>query len=377
MARKGENIYKRKDKRWEGRYIKGHDLSGKARFGYVYGKTYLEVKKALIERKADSRDTLLNIKSGEKATLARYCEEWLTISRNRVKPSTYAKYRNIILHYIIPHIGPRYPQELTTLLMEQYVELLLREGSARSDKGLSPKTLHDTLCVLRAVIAYIRRQPDSQMPEIEIVPPRCQKQQIRVLTMAEQERLIRYLRKDTDDCKFGVLLALLTGMRIGEVCALQWRDISLPDRVIYVRATMQRLQVQNAEQKTAICIGAPKSENAARDIPLSPLAVQLCAGFMRPEPEAYILTGQPSYMEPRALQYRFARYTQQCGLEHVNFHALRHTFATRCIEVGFEVKSLSEILGHSNVKVTLDRYVHSSMELKRTNINKLSAIGLG
>lgn len=377
MARKGENIYKRKDKRWEGRYIKGHDLSGKARFGYVYGKTYLEVKKALIERKADSRDTLLNIKSGEKATLALYCEEWLTISRNRVKPSTYVKYRNIILHYIIPHIGPRYPQELTTLLMEQYVALLLREGSARSDKGLSPKTVHDTLCVLRAVIAYIRKQPDSQLPEFEIVPPRCQKRQIRVLTMAEQERLIRYLRKGTDDCKFGVLLALLTGMRIGEVCALQWRDISLPDRVIHVRATMQRLQVQNAEQKTAICIGAPKSENAARDIPLSPLAVQLCAGFMRPELEAYILTGQPSYMEPRALQYRFARYTQQCGLEHVNFHALRHTFATRCIEVGFEVKSLSEILGHSNVKVTLDRYVHSSMELKRTNINKLSAIGLG
>lgn len=377
MARKGENIYKRKDKRWEGRYIKGHDLSGKARFGYVYGKTYLEVKKALIERKADSRDTLLNTKSGEKATLARYCEEWLTISRNRVKPSTYAKYRNIILHYIIPHIGPRYPQELTTLLMEQYVELLLREGSVRSDKGLSPKTVHDTLCVLRSVFSYIRKQPGSLMPEIEIIPPRCQKRQIRVLTMAQQEQLIHYLRKDTDDCKFGVLLALLTGMRIGEVCALQWQDISLPDRVVHMRATMQRLQVQNAEQKTAICIGAPKSENAARDIPLSPLAVQLCAGFMRPELEAYILTGQPSYMEPRALQYRFARYTQQCGLEHVNFHALRHTFATRCIEVGFEVKSLSEILGHSNVKVTLDRYVHSSMELKRTNINKLSAIGLG
>ena len=377
MARKGENIYKRKDKRWEGRYIKGHDLSGKARFGYVYGKTYLEVKKALIERKADSRDTLLNIKSGEKATLAQYCEEWLTISRNRVKPSTYAKYRNIILHYIIPHIGPRYPQELTTLLMEQYVALLLREGAVRSDKGLSPKTVHDTLCVLRAVIAYIRKQPGSQMPEFEIVPPRCQKRQIRMLTMAEQERLIRYLRKDTDDCKFGVLLALLTGMRIGEVCALQWKDISLPDRMIHVRATMQRLQVQDAEKKTAVCIGAPKSENAARDIPLSLLAVQLCAKFKRPEPETYILTGQPSYMEPRALQYRFARYTKQCGLEHVNFHALRHTFATRCIEVGFEVKSLSEILGHSNVKVTLDRYVHSSMELKRTNINKLSAIGLG
>ena len=377
MARKGENIYKRKDKRWEGRYIKGHDLSGKARFGYVYGKTYLEVKKALIEKKADAQDTPLNIKSAEKETIAQYCEEWLTISRNRVKPSTYAKYSNIILHYIIPHIGTRYPQELTTLLMEQYVALLLREGSARSDKGLSPKTVHDTLCVLRSVFSYIRKQPGSLMPEVEIIPPRCQKRQIRVLTMAQQEQLIHYLQKDTDTCKFGVLLALLTGMRIGEVCALQWKNISLPDRVIHVRATMQRLQVQNAEQKTAVCISAPKSENAVRDIPLSPLAVQLCTGFMQPDPEAYILTGRPNYMEPRALQYRFARYTQQCGLEHVNFHALRHTFATRCIEVGFEVKSLSEILGHSNVKVTLDRYVHSSMELKRTNINKLSAIGLG
>lgn len=201
---------------------------------------------------------IIKYESGEKATLARYCEEWLTISRNRVKPSTYAKYRNIILHYIIPHIGPRYPQELTTLLMEQYVELLLREGSVRSDKGLSPKTVHDTLCVLRSVFSYIRKQPGSLMPEIEIIPPRCQKRQIRVLTMAQQEQLIHYLRKDTDDCKFGVLLALLTGMRIGEVCALQWQDISLPDRVVHMRATMQRLQVQNAERKTAICISAPK-----------------------------------------------------------------------------------------------------------------------
>lgn len=314
---------------------------------------------------------------GKKETIARYCEKWLTVSRNRVKPSTYAKYRNIILHYIIPHIGARYPQELTTLLMEQYVELLLREGSVQSEKGLSPKTVQNTLCVLRSIFSYIRKQPGSLMPEIEVTPPRSQKRQICVLTMAQQEQLIRYLQKDTDACKFGVLLALLTGMRIGEVCALQWKDISLPDRVIHVRATMQRLQLQDAEKKTTVCIGAPKSQNAARDIPMSPLAVQLCVQFMRAEPEAYILTGCQSYMEPRSLQYRFARYIQQCGLGHVNFHALRHTFATRCIEVGFEVKSLSEILGHSSVKVTLDRYVHSSMELKCTNINKLSAIGLG
>lgn len=133
---------------------------------------------------------------------------------------------------------------------------------------------------------------------------------------------------------------------------------------------------QCREAKTKIVIGSPKSDTSIRTIPISDYAAELCREMNPKSPAAFILTGTSDYMEPRTLQYRMERYTETCGLEGVHFHTLRHTFATRCVEVGFEIKSLSEILGHSNTTITLDRYVHSSMDLKRDNMNKLSAVGL-
>ena len=132
----------------------------------------------------------------------------------------------------------------------------------------------------------------------------------------------------------------------------------------------------DGESKTKIVIGTPKSDTSARTIPISDDAAELCRKMNPKSPTAFILTGTPHYMEPRTLQYRMERYTENCGLDGVHFHTLRHTFATRCVEVGFEIKSLSEILGHANTTITLDRYVHSSMELKRDNMNKLAAAGL-
>ena len=123
-------------------------------------------------------------------------------------------------------------------------------------------------------------------------------------------------------------------------------------------------------------IGTPKSNTSTRIIPLTDSLTVLCEQMKPEEPSAYVLTGTESYMEPRALQYRLKKYTNQCGLDGVHFHTLRHTFATRCVEVGFEIKSLSEILGHANTTITLEKYVHSSLELKRNNMNKLSAVGL-
>ena len=113
-----------------------------------------------------------------------------------------------------------------------------------------------------------------------------------------------------------------------------------------------------------------------RIIPLNDYAAELCARWYVPSPSAYVLTGESNkFIEPRALQYRLGKYAKACNLEGVHFHALRHTFATRCVEVGFEIKSLSEILGHSSSRITLDRYVHSSIELKRDNMKKLAIIG--
>lgn len=217
------------------------------------------------------------------------------------------------------------------------------------------------------------------MPAVEVVYPKYIKKEIRILTKDEQKRFVKYLLDDMDECKFGVLLALMTGLRIGEICALRWSDISISDMTIKVSSTMQRLKNIEAQQKTRtkIIISEPKSDSSSRIIPLPDYLAEICKSKALPDKEAFVLTGKKNYfIEPRSLQYRFAKYTKACDLEGVHFHALRHTFATRCVEVGFEIKSLSEILGHSSPKITLDRYVHSSIELKRKNMNKLTAIGL-
>ncbi len=231
--------------------------------------------------------------------------------------------------------------------------------------------------VLRMIVTFTKKQLPGGIPEFEIIYPRVQKKEMRVLTQEEQDCFVKYLTEDMDCCKFGVYLALTTGIRIGELCALRWKDISLTDRTVSISATMQRLRDfdESRGTKTMISIDTPKSSSSVRTIPLTKNMTAFCSRFMSPNGNDFVLTGTESYMEPRTLQYRFAHYTKECGLEGVHFHTLRHTFATRCVEVGFEVKSLSEILGHANTSITLNRYVHSSMELKKNNMEKLSAVG--
>lgn len=125
--------------------------------------------------------------------------------------------------------------------------------------------------------------------------------------------------------------------------------------------------------QTHIVIGEPKSEKSIRTIPLTDYAVTFCRRFANKD-DTYLLTGTGEYMEPRTLEYRFQKYTQECGLRGVHPHTLRHTFATRAVEAGFDIKSLSEILGHASTTITLERYVHSSLALKRTNMEKLDKV---
>ena len=372
MSKKGENIYKRKDNRWEARYIKGYKPDGNARFGYCYAKTYREVRDKLNAAKAALLKGTVSA-TGTRKRFGVYCEEWLTLCRSRVKESTYVKYDVIIHNHILPGLGGCHLSALSSILIEQFSHKLLCE------EELSPKTIRCILTVVHSVIEYIRRQDALLLSQnIEIFYPKDGKKEMRVLTREEQQVFTAYLLSDLDDCRFGILLALLTGLRIGEVCALRWGDISLCERTLTVTSTMLRLKDYEADapQKTKIVLTDPKSNTSSRVIPLTEYAVKLCTLLKKNDPSAFVLTGESDrYMEPRTLQYRLERYTADCGMEDVHFHVLRHTFATRCVEVGFEIKSLSEILGHTSPKFTLERYVHSSMELKRDNMEKLAAIG--
>ena len=368
---KGENIFKRKDGQWEARYIKGHELSGKIKYGYCYGKTYKEAKEKVTERKtALAAGHPLPPQRGA-GKLARYCDEWLQLNRSRVKEATYVKYGAILEKHIKPQLGDCAPNALTTAAIGQYTRGLLEEG-------LAPKTVRDILTVLRSLLRYLSAQYPGLVPPLEIVYPKEDRKEMRVLDKAEQERLTRYLLTDMDACRFGILLALSTGMRIGEICALRWEDISLPDRTVRIHATMQRLKDLDGDGagRTKIVIGPPKSRASVRTVPMTAQIAALCARMQQEDRTAFVLTGTRQHMEPRTMQYRLKRYTQDCALEDVHFHTLRHTFATRCVEVGFEIKTLSEILGHSTTTVTLDRYVHPSMELKRNNMDKLDAFGM-
>ncbi len=205
--------------------------------------------------------------------------------------------------------------------------------------------------------------------------PRYVAKETRVLSLEEQQRFIEYLSTQTDSCKFGILFALMTGLRIGEVCALRIWDVSLADRTVTVHETMQRIKnLDGKGSKTKIIFTEPKSITSTRIVPLTNLAYALCAEQVaNSPPDAFLLTGsETKIIEPRVLQYRIKKYSEACGIEGLHFHVLRHTFATRCVEVGFEIKSLSEILGHATPNITLARYVHSSLEFKRQNMNSFS-----
>ncbi len=369
---KGENIFKRKDGRWEARYIKGREVSGKIKYGYCYGKTYGEAKEKAEKIKTEIANGKYIPRADFRQHFSIFCDEWLAANKRKVKESTYVKYYHALEHHIKPRLGTCRLFEMNDLTVEAFSnELLYAEG-------LSPKTVKDILVMLRSILKYTQKSIGNAMPALEITYPKECKKEMRVLSKEEQTRFIRYLLEDMDACKFGILLTLFTGMRIGEVCALKWENVSPEESMIRITSTMQRLHVTDAEveSKTRIVIDTPKSNNSRRVIPMTAAVTELCKQWNPGNGEAYVLTGNTSYMEPRTLQYRLAKYTKECGLEDVHFHALRHTFATRCVEVGFEVKSLSEILGHSTTTITLDRYVHSSMELKRENMKKLAAIEL-
>lgn len=278
------------------------------------------------------------------------CDAWLLRKRDEIRESSYIKYRAILERHIKPRLGSRRLGGICTASVDAFTRELLETD------GLSVKTVHDILSVLHSVLKDTEARRPAGALAVQIRYPKGKRREMRVLTIEEQKRLVAYLLHPTDSCKFGLLLALYTGLRIGELCALRWSCIDLREQTIRIAATMQRLG--KTGEGTRIVIGAPKSDSSLRTIPLPAQIAVLCRHMQPADPEAYVLTGGPAYMEPRTLQYRLKRYTAACGLEGVHAHTLRHTFATRAIESGFELKSLSEVLGHATTAITMERYVH-------------------
>ena len=370
MPRQGINIYKRKDGRWEGRYPKER-VNGKIRYGYVFGKTYEEAESKLKIAKDVKPETEPKSSDVSFDTLS---TEWLGLQQPELKASSYAKYANMLKLYLHPRFGQMDISAISRYDVQQFSKDLLTTGGSKRI-GLAPKTVNSVISVLKMVFDYARKEKSIQVQDICDVTVRQHQKPMRILSCNEQSILSEYLCNDPSPCNLGILLCLYTGMRIGEVCALKWGDICFADQYLFIHQSMQRIQQSNVDgKKTKVVVQSPKSGCSVRRIPIPNQMLQLLLP-KQAQDEAFLLTGMVhSYMEPRSLENQFKAVISACGISNITFHALRHTFATRCIELGFDVKSLSEILGHASVNITLNRYVHPSMELKRDNMNLLASL---
>lgn len=370
MSRRGTNIYKRKDGRWEGRYIKGRS-DGRIKYGYVYAHTYKEAKEKLVsaKRKTDN-DIISNIKAGNTKNIS---NRWICDACTRLKPSTRVKYEDLLRCYILPSIGDIEFSQVTNDDIIRLVANLTSNGGA-AGQGLSSSTVSEVVTILRELRQYVLKRGYMVNYTTECITVRQEGRNIRIMSKTEESSLIGYLNENMSTTSLGILIALYTGIRIGELCALKWDDIDLTNEIMHVTKTMIRLRIEPdspIDSKTRVMIIDAKTASSKRVIPIPRKLFTLMRTYYKPG--AYILSGLPDVLiEPRTMQNRFKNIIKGIEIYDINFHVLRHTFATRCVEAGFDIKSLSEILGHSSVAITMNRYVHPTLEHKAANMEKLS-----
>lgn len=315
-------------------------------------------------------------------TFQEVAQNWLKNVMVMTKESTYAKYSVLLRIHLLPELGELKVNEIRPAILERYLNKKWREGRLDGTGPLSPSTVRLLACILQSILRFAKQMGYTELVYGSISKPKLVQNEMELFTTEEQRTLEEYIYWKKELGTYGIYICLYTGLRLGEICALTWGDVYLEHGYLKVRKTLQRIQVAELPKspdapRTKILVDIPKSKTSLRDIPLTPSLQRMLSGIRRSSSAAsYVLTGETGrYMDPRTYQKRFRRYLIECGLKPRNFHTLRHQFASNCIALGVDVKSLSEILGHSNVNITLNRYVHSSMELKRTQLNKLDPAG--
>ena len=369
MSKRGENIYKRKDGRWEGRYISGRKPDGSAKYTSIYGKSYREVKTLLEKRKGDKTKPV----SSGSLTVKNVMYAWLNTRVTMVKESSYQRYETLINCHILPRLGSIRISRLTAEMLSDFIRNLQKEGRSDGQGVLSEKSVSDILCVLRSALRLAGRNNAVIEELFDVKAPVARQKRVDTLGEAEYEVLTHSILADPDIYGLAYLLALNLGLRLGEVCGLKWSDVNFTEKLLHVSRTA--IRIKNGTH-TRLTVQTPKTESASRDIPIPGELVSLLLKLKATHsPDAFILTGSKTIpQEPRTLREKFKRYLKDHGMRGMRFHALRHTFATRCIEHGYDAKTLSELLGHQDVKITLQLYVHPSMLHKREVVEAVAML---
>lgn len=374
MSRKGENIRKRKDGRWEGRYKRGIKENGTIDYGSVYGKTYKEVKEKLTNTRQALRTVDLIPSSEKKFSEVLFL--WLETNRIRLKGGSEQRYDYLIQTHILPELGGLKVSQISATKVNTFLMSKLTNGRIDGHGGLSPSYVSSIMIIVNSAISFAvaeRMCPPLRTP---IYKPQKEKSELEILSHEAQAAIELFINHNLSPTATGVLISLYTGLRIGEVCALAWDDIDIANKVIHVRHTVTRIKSrdQDVATKTVLVLEEPKTKASKRDIPIPAALLPTLTKHKEVSKSKYVVSDGDEFISPRTYEYRYHKMLEQCGVASINYHALRHTFASRCIEVGVDVKSLSEILGHKNSSITLNTYVHSSMAQKRCQLDKLSAV---
>lgn len=361
MPKRGENIYKRKDNRWEGRYY-AMQPDGSRKQLSVYASSYAAVKEKLLicrEQAARSRAHLPQCR----LTFADVLQTWLAGRENCIKLSSYQHYLNIINTHLLPVWGKCLLNKLTAKNLSGFI--------SQKRQYLAAKTVADILAVVKSAVKMALKEynlPNAAMI-LELKAPAGRRKAIETFNENEIKILSEKIWRNQQPINVAVMLALNCGLRLGEVCALQWSDIDFVGQTLSIKRNVQRLTLAGRSQ---LLVQTPKSDCSVRTIPLTAEILLLLQNLPKPHGE-FVFNGRKP-LEPRTLQYRFAALLQSCGIRRRNFHTLRHTFASRYIEIGADVKSLSEILGHAGVNITMQLYVHPSLQQKRINMERINSL---
>lgn len=291
---------------------------------------------------------------------------WKADKKQYVKKSTYAAYCLLLKSHLLPEL-----KDATDIREEDVQGFVNRKLAA----GLSQKTVRDILVVMKMILRYGVKHGLMKQHQIDIVfPTERERQDVEVLTITHQRQLMIYVKEHFTFLNLGIYICLNAGLRIGEVCALQWDDIDVAAGVIRVSKTIQRIYLVDGDEKyTELIIDKPKTRNSIREIPMTRDLLSLVRPLKKiVRGDYYVLTNAATPTEPRTYRTYFNKLQCQLGLPKMRFHGLRHSFATRCIESKCDYKTVSVLLGHSNISTTLNLYVHPNMEQKRKCIDTMN-----
>lgn len=314
----------------------------------------------------------------KKLTVENWIRIWQEESKHFVKESTFATYSVMIENHILPYFGKRTLETIRHEDNQEFILFLSRKKRKDQTGYLSEKAVKDIMALWLGILGKAEqkghinlRKVKYQYPAPDIVPNREGRRRENCLTLNEEFEIINCLKKQKSLKSLGVILALATGMRIGEICALRWECIDIPRGLVHVNKTLQRIYTkENGVGKSKVIVTSPKSFKSDRYLPVPEKYLSVIKKYQE-APKVYLLTGkEDKFIEPRTLRAYYDRLMENNGTSYVTFHGLRHTFATRLVESGCDYKTISELLGHADINTTFRTYIHSDMDKKREFVEK-------